>query len=391
MTPPRLRRGRGFTLIELLIVIVIIGILLGLLIPAITGAIHTTHEAAVSAEINLLANALASFKDKYGDFPPSRLLLAEDGGYDTTDTTHINSASTDLTYGQLAQRSMRYLRQFFPRAIQKPTDLDQDGKTDTYGEWPDYNGDGKKNTGYYLLEGHECLVFFLGGIPSSSGTGMAGFAKNPVNPFVSDNPNLAGASSNRNPPFFEFKTDRLVRDPRPNHNHGIPGYVDSLERPNGGTNLGDARFFAYFSAYGGNGYDPNDVNFGFIPGDASFVGETDDSGTALSRAFLTTFTGVNSGGKAMNVIFSTAPNPYTSSPAVPTNAVTYINANTYQIISAGRDRLYGFGGRYDANSNDRLPIDPNDVTDSLIVPANNAGIRIREQDNLANFASGRLD
>ena len=37
----------------------------------------------------------------------------------------------------------------------------------------------------YILQGHECLVFFLGGIPqiTASGYGMSGFGKDPTNPF----------------------------------------------------------------------------------------------------------------------------------------------------------------------------------------------------------------
>src|SRR5690606_39063676 len=113
--------------------------------------------------------------------------------------------------------------------------------------WHDFDGDGVLDQPV-LLQGHECLAFFLGGIPGASGAGMAGFAKDPVNPFRSDNPANAGYTASRNPPLFEFKGDRLL-DPDAN---GYPGYVDSLGRTT------DARYYAYFSAYGNGGYDPND-------------------------------------------------------------------------------------------------------------------------------------
>ncbi|HKM52736.1 MAG TPA: prepilin-type N-terminal cleavage/methylation domain-containing protein, partial [Isosphaeraceae bacterium] len=70
---------RGFTMVELLAVILILGILLALLLPAINGAVRTAKNAAVGGEINQLAQALASFKAKYGDYPPSRIYLSEDG------------------------------------------------------------------------------------------------------------------------------------------------------------------------------------------------------------------------------------------------------------------------------------------------------------------------
>ena len=75
----------GFTLVELLVVIVVLAILIGLLLPAIYGALRTARKAAVSAEINQIASALASFKSKYGDYPPSRIYVAENGDYGSAD------------------------------------------------------------------------------------------------------------------------------------------------------------------------------------------------------------------------------------------------------------------------------------------------------------------
>ena len=61
---------------ELLVVILILAILIALLLPAINAALRTAKNAAVGGEINQLAQALASFKTKYGDYPPSRILLS---------------------------------------------------------------------------------------------------------------------------------------------------------------------------------------------------------------------------------------------------------------------------------------------------------------------------
>ena len=73
------RGPRGFTLVELLAVILILAFLIALLLPALNGALRTARNAAVGGEINQLAQALASFKAKYGDYPPSRIYLAENG------------------------------------------------------------------------------------------------------------------------------------------------------------------------------------------------------------------------------------------------------------------------------------------------------------------------
>ena len=77
-TPPR---RFGFTMVELLVVVLVLAILLGLLIPAVMRAVSTAKDAAVAAEINLMAQALADFKGKYGGYPPSRIVLHENGDY----------------------------------------------------------------------------------------------------------------------------------------------------------------------------------------------------------------------------------------------------------------------------------------------------------------------
>src|SRR3954454_5543175 len=112
------RMPRGFTLVELLVVIVILAVLIAMLLPALNSTIRTARSTAVGAEINQMAQALASFKSKYGGYPPSRITLAEDGDYSTliANTNSVSGAAGDITIAQLAQRSLGYLRKFFPRA-----------------------------------------------------------------------------------------------------------------------------------------------------------------------------------------------------------------------------------------------------------------------------------
>src|SRR4051794_7873135 len=98
MTPSSSRSRRfGFTLIELLVVIAIIALLVGFLIPAIQGAVRTARNAAVAAEISQLATALADFKSKFGDYPPSRIIASESGFYDTTSATAKSTYMTTAT------------------------------------------------------------------------------------------------------------------------------------------------------------------------------------------------------------------------------------------------------------------------------------------------------
>jgi prepilin-type N-terminal cleavage/methylation domain-containing protein len=390
----------GFTLVELLVVIVVLSILIGLLLPAINAAIRTAKKAAVSSEINQLAAALASFKSKFGDYPPSRVYLAEDGNYTALSTTAI--ASGDISLNQLGARTVSALRKFWPRV-----NLSTSGGAVFSGTmasppatWYDFNGDGKFN-GPWILEGHQCLTFFLGGIPtqdSNGNYGMTGFAKDPSNPFTSLNmPN--GVGTNRQPPLFEFVPSRLFTDPNDTYGSLVPGYYDSLGGVPGTAS--GLNFYAYFSAYGNNGYDPNDVNFPEV--DANNNGP-------IGLNFQVTFPNAYSvpSGYVSYVSVSAAPNPYTTTLSVATgtsghgvNVVSYINAQSFQIISSGIDGLYGVGGQYvttsssSGTSTNPLPIDtvtsPSPYANNTTYnQAPEATIRQREGDNLTNFKASSL-
>src|SRR5262249_10952760 len=126
----------------------------------------------------------------------------------------------DITLGQLAQRSAAALRKFFPQ-------VNTSGPPFGYvNGWYDFNGDGvnQGNNNTYVLHGHECLVFFLGGVPNydpgSQKYGLLGFGKDPKNPFTNGlatdarfngNPNPM-YSPNRIPALFEFNAGRLFAD-----------------------------------------------------------------------------------------------------------------------------------------------------------------------------------
>lgn len=397
-SPARSQVRGGFTMIELLMVIIVIAILIGLLLPAINSAIKNARRAAVLSEISQLAQALANFKAKYGDYPPSRFLAVENGNYAQylTSTSSLSGNSLDptspgtgdITLGQLAQRSVAAIRKFWPRVSTVSAPANQ---------WYDFNGNGIADTTPYVLHGHECLVFFLGGVCSPSITpvtsanastvtfGMVGFDKSPTNPFTNNIVGNSMYSANRQPPYFEFNPGRLYADP--NSLTGMPGYYDSLGNATplaGGSSM---NYYAYFSAYGNNSYDPNDVNFT----------ETDQTGSGpISLSYSVAFPLYN--GVTPDVSY--ACNPYTSTLTEvysTTNkggppSVTYQNPQTFQILSSGFDGLYGVGGQYVSNQSTTatvtVPIDmtttpsPYNTTDGTI--------RQREYDNLTNFKAGPL-
>ncbi len=215
-------------------------------------------ETRTCMEIRELGVALDACQETFGvSHVPSRIKLSETCNYPQRDLP--NSLDSD---------SVQYLRQLWPRIKLAP------------GTRIDWNGDGQIQ-GDWVLEGDECLVFFLGGIPARGEglPGCNGFAVNPRNPA---DPN-AGYSA----PFFEFKSSRL-RDLR---GRGFFSYLDGFS----------TQPYAYFSAYGQvNGYNR--------------YGRTDCPSLGV-----------------WPYAYSLGPSP------------CFINPKGFQIISAGRDGKFGPG------------------------------------------------
>jgi len=389
-------RRAGFTLIEVLIAVVIVVLLIGLLLPAIRAAYRTAQQAQVTAELNNIAAALASFKTTYGDYPPSRVILCE-SGYNTYSASAgaavLNAPAgpmspsgndTDLSVSQLIQRSRLYLRRFWPR-------VDFDNGTIPF----DFNNNGSTSD-VMTLSGSECLVFFLGGIPINNGKGgysVSGFSKLPTNPFL---PPGSGntAATNRTVPNYEFQNSRLV-DQDGDH---IPSYLDPLD-----LSPANQRAYAYFCSYGTNSYDPNDVNgygknfdHGTTTADAGDFEVEDNGTTFVERGFSV---GFPNSAKVPYVV-SPGPNPYCSGTPVTTGSMSWMNPTSFQLFSAGADRFWGLGGQYVGSgfgASGKLPIFSNPPDSGDINNDGNAagiditGVRRREGDNLTNFSSGRLD
>src|SRR5437773_21013 len=108
------RRRSAFTLIELLVVITIIALLCSLLLAAVFRALTVVKEVQNRHEISQLAAAVASFKQTFGvDYLPS-------------------------SFDPASPQSQFYWTQLFPQA--------------------------GPPAGVPAMQGHQCLVFFLGGL-----------------------------------------------------------------------------------------------------------------------------------------------------------------------------------------------------------------------------------
>jgi len=251
---------QGFTLIELLVVIAIIAVLMGLTLAAVMKTFIKGPEALTRSEISALTTAVGSFKGQYGvTYMPSQVVLRENSLSTTASVSPYNMSN------QLEKDSITFLQQMFGKRLSFPID---------------WNGDGAISTTPVTLTGDQCLVFFLGGIPNTgTPAGCLGFSTSPTNP--------ATSVGNRISPFFEFKSNRLVRG-----NGSFFSYQDGF-----GKNV-----YAYFSAYKlANGYNR--------------YGTSDCANLGVSPYVL-----------------STSP------------TTVFINSTDSQIISAGANGLFGSGG-----------------------------------------------
>jgi hypothetical protein len=142
-------------------------------------------------------------------YVPSRIKLSETGNYPERGRP-----------GTLDHDSVQYLQKAWPRIDLSP------------GCRLDWNGDGQIQ-GDWVLEGDECLVFFVGGIPeevNGPNPRCRGFAG-------PDRPDPTERGGVRHGPYCDFALSRL----RDLHGRGFLSYLD---------NFGRGRPYAYFSPYG---------------------------------------------------------------------------------------------------------------------------------------------
>lgn len=259
------RVRHAFTLIELLVVIAIIAILVGLISAAVIKALEVGTRTRVSAELRQLDAACVAFKVRFGDYPPSRVRLRRDGNYDL----RLDAAGRPVD--RLDFLTYRALIQFWPR-LKHPIN---------------WNGDVQAAPGsVWDLEGDQCLVFFLGGIPyrSTQTLGCLGFSTDPSNP--------ARPGGDRIQAFYDFTGGRL-RDLASN---GFWSYLDPHgEQP-----------YAYFSSWN------------------KFPGYADATGWGTDCPRLGIW-------------------PYAESPPTTDRVRMWHRSISFQILSAGRDGRFGPG------------------------------------------------
>jgi type II secretory pathway pseudopilin PulG len=330
--PPR----GAFTLVELLVVIAIIIVLVGLMVVAVPRALSPAYEAQARTDMAQLNAAVQAFQTKFQvSHVPSRIILCKN---------YLNyfNPTTGRPLTGLHQDSLDYLKRLFPRidtAAWRTAGIDWSG--DGIMLDPPMGPKGIAVDGVpmpfvgFALEGEQCLAFFLGGIPQDNGDGTftaTGFFNNPGNP--------AQPGGDRLPPFFEFKSNRLIHWTPPGQPAdysgtapGFPSYLDTYGKTP----------YAYFSSYRmsetqSNGYNryvnysnpylrlwPAGTNSGIQCGPVT----TDCQALPFAK-------GQPADENNLGVF------PYAEA-AGPGGTLSYLNPRTFQIISAGKDLYFGQG------------------------------------------------
>lgn len=262
----------AFSMIELLVVIAIIAILMALVSAAVVRTLVLGPEAGSRNDLSQLGVSLSSMQTAFSlRSPPPSLLFLSNNRNDYTNTS--------LPYPNLRRDSLTYLGKMFPRA---------DWSTVTWSV-----GGVVVPNGGVILEGDQCLVFFLGG-PD----GTNGFSTDPSNPMA--------ATATRKGPYYEFPLGRLKAMPALNvamgRSQSALSFLDYFNK---------APYLYFSSGSRKNGYNAYASEYG------------SDCKTALVSPYYP-----------------------------PAATKRYFNIDTFQLICAGENSEFGPGGAYDSASPD---------------------------------------
>ena len=315
----RSRTGRaGFTMVELLVVVSIIAVIMALLLTGIGKVRDAGTRADTMARITAINTAIGTYKSQMN----AKYIPA--GQIDLDPKLNASGVPTNPTYlqviGQFRLMSQyppvsnpnnpnelnvncfeaRYIVSMFPRA--NPASLIDPSTSLGYTQIPQTN-----------LDANQTLLFFLNGMQMPDGAGhtvFTGFSSNPQFPF---NPAQQGIVESRKGPYLELTASQLSVGAAKSGQQSFARVLDAYDAP-----------FAYFSAWEGK------ANYYLVNVNPN-----------------TGYTGLNNAATGTPVPYQ-ANQAYTA--ISPTSPASFVNANGWQIISAGKDGLFGTTGFWTTTS-----------------------------------------
>lgn len=283
----------GFTLVELLVVVTIIAVLIALISSGVMAALARGSEVSARNEVTQLANGVQAFKGQFQvQYIPDKLVLPP--GFDTTGVTQ------------------QFLKSVWPRldANTLRADANQfkiNGRTtNVFDYWQVVDSPNlfANEASKPRLHGDQVLVWALGGW--RDGRNVFGFNTDPTDPMMPYVLKPGQPAQQRHGPYYDFTGDRLqilalpagqyevTKPSLPKRSNSFPSFMDYY---------GKAPYLYFSSGKAGNDY-TNPI--------AAFQDDPNQRWIGVSAYMI-------------------APNKFA-------------NPSGFQIVSAGRDGLFGNGG-----------------------------------------------
>ncbi len=356
---------RAFTLVEMLVVITIIAVLAALASVAVVRALETAKQTRIKVEVDGLDAAFKSYKEKYGAYPPC-----------------------DLTFsgGNPKPQLIQHIARIFPRYVMS-------NNSGPYAKLAaDLTAAGIDTT---FFRPDQALVFWL-----------QGFSPDPMNPFMTPtgyrivNGTPDTSVQVKITPLFSFDPSRLYQVVT--NNSSTPPVISPTYQAT--YNISPAPIPSYFPQ---GPVPPSSTAAPYLYWDAGTTTTNTSGGTTTVTSNYGVFSYSSSPSVAtvtLPVVFnyqntsgtpqtwSVYPNagfaiPYwqdANASAAPDSTENWVNPDSFQIISAGLDGIYGNGSITGVSPGNLVRLYPTGTGYDL---SNN----LADDDNITNFnAKARL-
>jgi len=341
----------GFTLVELLAVILIVGMLMGILTPVVMQSLTRARVSGVKAEIDMLHMAIMNYKNEHGSFPPDNMAGLWD---DTASPPRVNT--NHPTY--------RHLKRLFPRIREREQD----------------NGPSDRSPYFFMaqMSPAQAMVFWL-----------QGFYQNPLFPLTNNialsdaAPRTSNATAARRK-LFDFDESRLYGA----STYWTPSNPPTLAGTTFQTFFADRNtapaFARDYPVYFPGSY-KSSLPYAYFTAVGAYSNSTAPTAGPIFRELAYRATPINGA--------NTIARPYLTSAATLNSswAECHWNSDTFQLIAAGIDNMYGdIGSSFPVCVPKQFPFSSwNGVTLGTVPAATETGVMYHE-DNITNFAIGTL-